>query len=209
MWKEFETYYALDAPQGSKEWLDGRNYRVTASKCGVLNGSERYDTPDSYLMKICGLVPPDPVNHHMIRGTMMEPHIRRWFIETYELKVEEVGLCVPKWNPYIGGSPDGLLADGEGMIEIKCPERMPDMNRINTEHFDQMQLCMAILGRSYCMYIVACIGERQIYTERVPFNREYFALTLYPAIQSFIRSKLRPMLAKLNRSPLYPIELIT
>lgn len=141
-------------------------------------------------------------------GVETEPIARDWYEKEYGVKVEQVGLAVPKWDYRIGGSPDGLVGEN-GMIEIKCPVSMyqglidkidfaslETRNRdsefrvppshIWTSHYDQMQGCMAILGRDCCDYVVYSTGDESVYTERIPFNKDYWWKTLYPRIAAFL-----------------------
>jgi hypothetical protein len=77
-------------------------------------------------------------------GTRNEDQARSWYIERCKslnltVKVLEVGLAVPKFDPRIGMSPDGIVTGGTGganyvggtngtgtfvgLIEIKCPQK--------------------------------------------------------------------------------------
>ena len=43
------------------------------------------------------------------------------FQEATSCTVQEAGLHINSKWPYLGASPDGLLDDGESIVEVKCP----------------------------------------------------------------------------------------
>ena len=98
-----------------------------------------------------------------------------------------------------------------GIIEIKCPQKMyePLKGAIQTRkmgfkisgyshipitHYDQMQLGMAIRKRSFCDYIVYCTSSDSVFTQRIPFNLEYWSKSFYPTISWFCDNKIKPNL---------------
>lgn len=219
MWSDFGTYYVLNTDQRSDIWFKARKYRITASRCFNTLVSNRYSNQDEYLLEICDLKPKQEMNAHMFRGIVLEEPVCKWFEKEYSQKVTHIGLCVPKWCQYISASPDGLLQDDEGIIEIKCVSDLnkeyranlhrvksvkDDYDYIDVSHFNQMQLCMAVLNRSYCIYIVCCVYTGEIYVEKIPFFPSHFQDLLYPAILKFINVKLINKLVELNVKPIYP-----
>jgi len=53
-------------------------------------------------------------------GTETEPEARRIYEFNHDKKVEQVGFCVTD-DGHFGCSPDGLIDDRQGGLEIKCP----------------------------------------------------------------------------------------
>lgn len=213
-WMDCGTYYLSNAEQRSPEWHRTRSGRVTASNFGTCAGNSKFSTPDMLALEISGFKKKE-FSENSLRvmdiGTKMEPFARQWYEKTYKVEVKEYGLAVPKWNLYIGGSPDGIISGSDGIIEIKCPEKMyeplkkriselsqtqSDHSHIWSTHYDQMQGCMAILNKTFCDYIVYCEPENQVYLERIPFNVSYWETDLYPKINAFIEQKLKPLLEK-------------
>ena len=150
-------------------------------------------------------------NPAMAHGRANEGNARDWYCKKYGKEVFELSLCVPLWDPRIGGSPDGLVWEPNcplgpaGMIEIKCPspdkgmynslKELPeewyvppegDYSHIKWEHYDQMQGCMAILNRTWCDYIVYSTGDSTQHVERIPFNPKYWWQELYPSLCRFM-----------------------
>lgn len=224
-WLDCGSYFISNAEQRSPEWHKTRSGRVTASNFGTCAGHSKFSSPDNLALEISGLKVKEfseESKRVMDIGTKMEPDARTWYEKSRGVCVKEYGLAVPKWNLYIGGSPDGVIEDSDGIIEIKCPERMykplkekmegcsddseDDTTNKNSErdmfahshiwstHYDQMQGCMAILNKSFCDYIVYCAPEDLVYVERIPFNKVYWETDLYPKIFYFIETKLKPLL---------------
>ena len=53
---------------------------------------------------------------------------REEYKKIYNCQVQEVGLFISKANPLVGASPDGLLENGRGLLEIKCPYGLRENN---------------------------------------------------------------------------------
>ena len=52
-------------------------------------------------------------------GNKNESVAREEYEKIYNCQVQEVGLFISKANPLVGASPDGLLENGRGLLEIK------------------------------------------------------------------------------------------
>jgi hypothetical protein len=69
-------------------------------------------------------------------GTDHEDDARKWYEQTFNVTIEEIGLAVPKFNSHLEASIDGAVFtkidienkkkswETPGMIEIKCPKKM-------------------------------------------------------------------------------------
>ena len=126
-WTDCGTYYISNAEQRSPSWHKTRSGRVTASNFGTCVGHSRFSTPDELALEISGFKTKEFLDNSkriMDYGTKIEPEARSWYEKCRNVKVREYGLAVPKWNIYIGGSPDGVIDNSDGIIEIKCPEKM-------------------------------------------------------------------------------------
>jgi YqaJ-like viral recombinase domain len=129
---------------------------------------------------------------------IVEGSIKEIYCEQNNVKMIETGVIIPRWNTDIGGSVDGLVGD-EGMIEIKCPQRMylslidQTSDYLSEEekkvgmpmyHFDQIQFYLNVLERKWCDYVVRCGGDTII--KRVLRNQVYWNGFLYPKILKFV-----------------------
>lgn len=243
-WKDCGKFWTNTAPQGSIEWLAarkgliplkeilGKDYyttkitttegmlissRVTGSNFGSAAGVSKFTTPKELALYVSGLQEQKFTEEslkNMAHGTAYEPMAREWYENNTGLKVEEVGLAVPKWNIHLGSSVDGVVKGEKGILEIKCPKKMygPLSDHINhlgtgwkppnkyyhqhiwNTHYAQMQGGMAILDKEWCDYIVYSTSDCKVYTERIPFNKDYWEKRLYPSLQSFLHTNLFPLL---------------
>lgn len=216
-WVDKCHYWEHTASQGSQAWLNSRN-RLTASKFDeATSDNPKFDSQEDIAAYILGTKKPvftPEATKRMQFGTNNEPRVRDWYIKTYNLKVIETGLAVPKWNLYLGASSDGDVYDENnnciGVIEIKCPRKMYgpllknsqnaniaiadnsntksiyEHDHIWSSHYAQMQGNMAIKGVSWCDYIVADLYADIVIVERVYFNQEYWSGYLYPRLVQFI-----------------------
>src|SRR5579885_3158777 len=126
-WKDCGSYWLNTCPQCSPGWEAARKGRFTASRFGYgIGANPKFATPKRVALEITGIIKPDVDAQHQImmsEGIRLEPEARQYYESKYKVKVEQVGLAVPKWDPRIGASVDGLVGE-EGCIEIKCVQRM-------------------------------------------------------------------------------------
>ena len=115
-------------PQGSKEWLDLRTGRITASRFKDImtagtKGEEFGATFNSYILELAiEKITGEPVSTYkseaMQRGNDMEPIAAlRYSMESGETIEEITGILV---NDDVWVSPDRLSGE-KGLLEIKCP----------------------------------------------------------------------------------------
>ena len=208
-WEDCDTYWLSKEPQRSKKWFEQRAFRVTASNFAIASGLSSHETPDEFLDHMTGKkekILTDKQRLAITHGVEKEASARDWYEKKKGVKVLEVGLAVPKWDPRIGGSVDGVVEGEDGIIEIKCPQRMyyPILNFIQSKkkgwkphdiyyhshiwesHYAQMQGGMVIMGKKWCDYIVYCENENHAITNRVYFNQDYWKNVLYPKLCSFL-----------------------
>ncbi len=210
-WQDCGTYWLNTSPQCSSGWEAARKGRFTASRFGYgLGFNLRFSTPKQTALEIAGVSKPTPSEQNQImmsEGIRLEPEARQHYERQYKVDVKQVGLAVPKWDLRIGASTDGLVGE-EGMIEIKCIQRMykpilsylqnpgrsESIDHIWPTHYAQMQGNMAILGRKWCDYIVMCKQENSIFMQRIYYNAAYWDQWLYPQIKMFLDVELEPLL---------------
>lgn len=219
-WEDKETYYLNKAEQGTDEWKNFRKFRITASNFGAAIGLSKFSTPTEIAEDTCNIklkTFDEKSVSNMAHGTMMEPLAREWYCNKKGVNVVEVGLAVPKWNNYIGASLDGDIVGTDGMIEIKSPKKMyfpikkhmekPPFERkeifknnpyyhdhIWDTHYAQMQGAMMITNKKWCDYIVYASEDNLVFCERVLFNKNYWENYLYPKLQNFIETEMKPLI---------------
>jgi putative phage-type endonuclease len=223
-WQDCDTYWLNTAAQCTKEWEDNRMNRLTASSFGTATGRSLFETTPLQLgMQITGLKESHfthKAQFLMTHGVQTEPVARTWYERIKDVKVEEVGLAVPKYEPRIGASADGVVSGTDGCIEIKCPKRMyapltRHMSRIRSgwqppmyyhehiweSHYAQMQGVMHVLGKTWCDYVVYATDSNNAFIDRIPYNADYWKNELWPDINFFLNTVLEPLIAYGYDSP--------
>ena len=214
-WLDHETYWLNISPQGSPEWHKHRK-RLTASRVGYALGMNlKFYTPEKIALEILEITKSEIPERNLLlmeKGVIQEPIARKWYTDTYKVKVELVGLAIPKWDIRIGASSDGLVGS-DGMLEIKCVEKMyaPILNYLRMQetgysfpagyhdhiwitHYIQIQVNLIILGRKWCDYIVMCTNENRIFIQRIHVDAQYWNEVIYPGIQKFLNTILEPLM---------------
>jgi len=216
-----------DTPQGTKQWLSERLCRIPASVVLKICRTEN-EYLESELLYLFGKkerIFDQESLRRINNGKLNEPIARNLLASIAGIKIKEVGVAVPKWNPYICASSDGICyslndEDLDLITEIKSPDFMypllmsfkflkflnpnliyPD-DIINEDHYAQMQMQMAVLGKNNCCYMVNSVSDNQIHYQIVKFNYEYWN-NLYSRINWIIYNILIPMC---NRSNMFPVE---
>lgn len=214
--------------QGSEPWSLEHHLRVTASSFAAAIGKSSFSSPLDVAANIVKIRTQICDKNSRKHGIVTEPEARNHYIKTKGIFVQEVGLAVPKWEPRIGTSVDGIpfiprgislpsvdeIPSGtNGIIEIKCPEKMyrplqeyidkrnagwvPEPGyhaHIHDTHYCQMQGSMKIRGADWCDYYVYATGSNAVYTERVRFNPRFWDDVLGPGLDRFLDEILEPLI---------------
>ena len=177
-----------DVEQKSEAWLELRKQYFTASASGAWVAAEtRNKTQDKAaktaiykkLAEVSGCeMKPHYEDWSMKKGTENEPAARAAYTEETKREVEEVGFCSHD-TALAGASPDGLIDEREGGLEIKAPEPQTQVKYIN-EPDELVAYCkvqahhqMAVTGCKYIDLYSYCPGlpsvlvrvERDAFTE--------------------------------------------
>tara|TARA_R110000751_G_C13728389_1_gene476251 strand:+ start:676 stop:1305 length:630 start_codon:yes stop_codon:yes gene_type:complete len=151
--------------QGSDEWLLLRLGKVTASKVSDILSKGRGGAPskmsETYMLQlvtdiITGKPPVFFENDAMRWGTETEPQARAMYsVNNNFISVDEVAFI--EHNEYIGVSPDGLI-DGNGMLEIKCPNTTTQIKRAlsgdySKDYKAQIQCQLWVAEREWCDFV--------------------------------------------------------
>ena len=152
--------------QRTQEWFDARLSKVTASrvadviaktKTGVSTSRQNYLT-QIVTERLTGKKADNGyINQAMQDGIDREEAAR----SLYELKygvVKEVGFIDHPTIAMSGASPDGIIADGDGVLEIKCPIETTHTNTLMTDkvpskYIPQIQWQMAVTGARFAHFV--------------------------------------------------------
>jgi putative phage-type endonuclease len=198
--------------QGTPEWYAARVGRITASKVSVVAGNSRWQTREEFKKNFLKerrleYYTEQSRNDDMLHGIKWEPIVRNYYSHTTGNEVEEMPFIIPEWDDRIGASVDGKVKDKRIILEIKCPPRKmyykletycrdldngwippPHYHKhIFIEHYDQMQMGMAVLDADECHYIVYCNAENKLFMTAVMFNKNYWENKLYSSIKEFFK----------------------
>lgn len=185
--------------QRSKEWLNVRNDRITASNFGGAIDHSKYDNANGTLRKM--LWPGGFQGNAATRyGTENEP-IAAKIYEDYMRKqtgpsgvfgVSFPNLVVPTKHPWAGVSPDGFVYHNglRGGLEIKCPFRQQFYNVIPSMYYDQIQGTMGFLGLKFWDFVVWTPEATQI--RRFHFDEQYWSTVLFPKLEMFYMKSYLP-----------------
>jgi putative phage-type endonuclease len=152
--------------QGSSEWFALRNGKVSASrindmlaktKSGWSTSRENY-MYELAIERLTGQKTETFTSGAMLHGVENEPLAR----SAYQVK-KNIFVTETAWVNHFsvknsGCSPDGLVDDGRGLIEIKCPLTKNHIKWMidgvpPKEHCNQMFWQMAVTGRHYCDFV--------------------------------------------------------
>ncbi|MBO4787072.1 MAG: YqaJ viral recombinase family protein [Prevotella sp.] len=127
-------------------------------------------------------------NRAMQWGTDLEPMARDKYAEVMGYEVFEVGFIpYAKYPNLCGGSPDGLIREEKGMIEIKCPYTLEkhlehflyakpdDLKEGNEQYYWQCIANMLFTDTEYCDFVSYCpyvSPSKQIKVLRIPRNED-------------------------------------
>jgi putative phage-type endonuclease len=152
--------------QRTQEWFDARLSKVTASrvadviaktKTGVSTSRQNYLTQIVTERLTGKKADSGYINQAMQDGIDREEAAR----SLYELKygvVKEVGFIDHPTIAMSGASPDGIIADGDGVLEIKCPIETTHTNTLMTDkvpskYIPQIQWQMAVTGARFAHFV--------------------------------------------------------
>ncbi len=134
--------------QRSKEWIEARRGKLTASVCAAILGLDPHKGPLAAYREITG-PHKDKSNRDTNWGVEFENEARNAYeCETGHLAIE-TGFWLHPTLSWLGASPDGLV-NADGLVEIKCPRNIP--TEVPPHHLVQMAVQLACTDREWCDY---------------------------------------------------------
>lgn len=165
--------------QGSAEWLEARLGKVTASRVSDVVaktktgwGASRANYMAELISERLTGVPAERfTNAAMMHGTEQEPHARAAYAALKGFTIDQVGFILHPLIPMSGASPDGLIVEHNGLVEIKCPNTATHIETllggsVPAKYVTQMHWQMACTGRQFCDFVS--------YDPRLPENMQLF-----------------------------------
>lgn len=141
-------------------WHAVRFARVTASKAYGAAHSSLSSTNNSLVMSVIGASKlRDTVA--MERGRKLEGKVLNE-VQKKLGRIVQSGIILSPDYPILGASPDGITADGQAVVEIKCPNSEKSMRRyvnkdgsIAAKHAAQVQMLMHMSEKQNAYFCVA------------------------------------------------------
>lgn len=157
------------APQGTQEWLAARVGRVTASRAkdvlAAIKSGEAAARRDYRVQLVCERLTGQPqddtfVSDDMRHGTELEPAARTAYEAQTGQWVDQVGFLAHT-ELLAGGSPDGVIGDYEGLLEIKCPRPANHLRYLREfgapkEHVAQITHLLWLTGAAWLDFVSYC-----------------------------------------------------
>lgn len=152
--------------QGSEEWHDLRCGRVTASKFKDLMSGVSTLGYKNLTYNTAGEIISNEAegssftSDAMQRGIDLEPEARMFYEDIKQLDVDEVGFVTNEkiFAEFIGVSPDGMIPQENGILEIKCPLMKTHVeyilqDRLPNAYKWQVQGQLLVTGADYCDFM--------------------------------------------------------
>ena len=202
----------LDCEQGTREWLEARFGRWTASNASrvVTPGGALSKARDEYQAELLAeWVLQEPVKEFSTdwteRGKAIEADAREYYEFQNDAEVRSVGLIYRDESRMTACSPDGLVGD-DGGLELKSP--MPETHLLYLargvvpgKYMPQVQGCLWITGRAWWDWMSYCPMFPPLLLRVEPDEKYQAALDKY--VPQFIAEMLeaRERLSALGVNP--------
>ena len=135
------------------------------------------------------------VNNRAVQhGELWEPDARQRYAREMGYEVYEVGFIPLKgYEQFAGGSPDGMVREEPGIIEIKCAwnsevhqdyllfEKPEDLKEYNLQYYVQCQMNMVVTDTTFCDFVAfdpRTSKSKQLKVLRIPKDEEMCTLLL-------------------------------
>jgi putative phage-type endonuclease len=206
--------------QKSEAWYAVRANMLTASDCAAALDIKPFESfkgsPRDELFKKKVWPSPWKGNRFTAHGTFWEPTVSRLISEFLGEEVLECGLLQHQEYPWLGASPDGMLAQSGRLIEIKCPLKRSFGNgaSIPSHYYPQIQIQMCVSDVEetlFCQYTPAHLnhGKHVLAMVAVQRDRQWFDRVL-PLLEAFHNDVVaaRQILPQLRGPPPPPPQLL-
>lgn len=191
--------------QGTEEWHKARLGKVTASRIADIMAKTKTGPSASranYMAELIvetmtGTRQDDYMSAAMQWGIDNEPNAKAAYAFAYDADIRYVGFIAHPEIAQAGASPDGMVGDDDGLIEVKCPKTATHIETLLTDTIDkkyiyQMQWQMACTATQWCDFIS--------FDNRMPEHLSLFVKRVYrdDAMIKEITEEVKKFLAEMN-----------
>lgn len=160
------SFEVIDAEQRSEAWFRARAGRVTASRAAdfLAKTKSGYSTSRKNLLvqlvaeRLTGLPQEDSYQSPaMLRGIELEPKAFAAYEATTGQMATKVGFLAHLDRP-IGASPDGVIGDFDGVLELKVPNPATHLGYLKartlpSDYLPQVSHHLMVSGAAYCDFM--------------------------------------------------------
>lgn len=150
----------VNLTQREPAWFQWRQGKISASMMPALMGVNPWCSRNKLWKRVLGIIPEEAMNANMQRGNDLEDTVR-------ELVEERLGERFPaacfehdedKWAI---ASLDGINAEGETILEVKCPAKHE--TKVNPMYLPQIQWQLYCSGAKKAFYATFTDGQLEIF----------------------------------------------
>jgi putative phage-type endonuclease len=143
-------YHIIDVNEGTDAWREWRQGGIGSSDASTIMGENPFKTAAGLFLEKQQPKREAERNFARTQGRILEPIARAQYCIQAGLQLEPA--CVQNLErPWLRASLDGISADGEHLVEIKCGpsayRRAADSLRPSRNHLGQLQHVLAVTGR--------------------------------------------------------------
>jgi putative phage-type endonuclease len=192
----------------SKLWFKERKFRITASHFGeICKATDRRN-----LTSLCQNIfePVQLSSPAILHGKTYEAVALKKFEEMLGTKLLPSGLIVDWQRPFLGASPDGMLAQCNAIVEVKCPYTAKDSTissttvsflenvsgklqlKRNHSYYFQIQGQLSLAKKSKCYFVV--YTHKDLFIEIIPHD-DAFCKAMLLSLEAFYTKNYRPYVA--------------
>jgi len=147
----------VDLKQGSKEWLQFRQEKITATDASIINGTNTFrgNSPINLWREKLLLIDKEPVTKIMSEGTALEEKALEWVNKTLNTNFRPI-VVISEEHDYLMASLDGYEESQPYHLEIKCGKRSYEEAKnviIPPYYYDQVQHQMFITQKYSTLYV--------------------------------------------------------
>lgn len=149
----------MELKQGTPEWHAARTGKITGSRVGAILGVSKYKNPDDVMREMVrqahGFEPEFLGNDATDWGQLYEDEAIEKYVFDYFVNIDKKGIVFDDQYDFLAFSPDGIICDENGFVEVKCPYYKGFSSIYEKpEYYAQVMLGMRVLKKSYCDFII-------------------------------------------------------